>query len=114
MEPAKSRPGGRGPAERPRVTAAAIQTPTLTLFGSGWELTSADGVCDRDHDAKSEPPHTTVQRIWAGTEVDNLVEQRALEKAGFTREGIARAAGWRDGAWRDGVIYSLLRTDPAV
>jgi RimJ/RimL family protein N-acetyltransferase len=58
--------------------------------------------------------HTTVHRIWAGTEVDNIAEQRALEKAGFTREGITRATGWRDGAWRDGVIYSLLRTDPAV
>lgn len=58
--------------------------------------------------------HTTVHRIWAGTEVDNIAEQRALEKAGFTREGITRATGWRDGAWRDGVIYSLLRTDPAA
>jgi RimJ/RimL family protein N-acetyltransferase len=58
--------------------------------------------------------HTTVHRIWAGTEVGNIAEQRALEKAGFTREGITRATGWRDGAWRDGVIYSLLRTDPAV
>lgn len=58
--------------------------------------------------------HTTVHRIWAGTEVENYAEQRALEKAGFTREGVTRATGWRDGAWRDGVIYSLLRTDPAV
>jgi RimJ/RimL family protein N-acetyltransferase len=58
--------------------------------------------------------HTTVHRIWAGTEVDNIAEQRALEKAGFTREGIARGAGWRDGAWRDGVIYSLLRSDPVT
>lgn len=58
--------------------------------------------------------HTTVHRIWAGTEADNIAEQRALEKAGFSREGIARGAGWRDGAWRDGVIYSLLRTDPVM
>lgn len=58
--------------------------------------------------------HTTAHRICASTEVDNLAEQRALEKAGFIREGITRAAGWRDGAWRDGVTYSLLRTDPAV
>ena len=58
--------------------------------------------------------HTTVHRIWAATELDNIAEQRALEKAGFTREGIARGTGWRDGAWRDGVIYSLLRTDPAM
>jgi len=56
--------------------------------------------------------HTTAHRIWAGTEVDNIAEQKALEKAGFTREGVARGCGWRDGSWRDGVIYSLLRTDP--
>jgi RimJ/RimL family protein N-acetyltransferase len=53
-----------------------------------------------------------VHRIWAGTEVGSIAEQKSLEKAGFTREGITRATGWRDGAWRDGVIYSLLRTDP--
>ena len=56
--------------------------------------------------------HTTVHRIWAGTEIGNIAEHKALEKAGFTREGIMRGGGWRDGAWRDGVIYSLLRTDP--
>jgi RimJ/RimL family protein N-acetyltransferase len=58
--------------------------------------------------------HTTVHRLEAGTEVGNIAEQRALEKAGYTREGVARGIGWRDGAWRDGVIYSLLRTDPPV
>jgi RimJ/RimL family protein N-acetyltransferase len=56
--------------------------------------------------------HTTAHRIEAGTEVDNIAEQRALEKAGFTREGVMRETGWRNGAWRDGVLYSLLRTDP--
>lgn len=56
--------------------------------------------------------HTTAHRIWAGTEVENIAEQRALEKAGFTREGVMRATGWRNGAWRDGVMYSILRTDP--
>jgi RimJ/RimL family protein N-acetyltransferase len=55
--------------------------------------------------------HTTVQRIEAATEVGNVAEQRALEKAGFTREGVHRATGWRDGAYRDGVWYSRLRTD---
>lgn len=58
--------------------------------------------------------HTTVHRIFAATETDNLAEQKALEKAGFTREGVQRGVGWRDGAWRDGVIYSVLRTDPPV
>jgi RimJ/RimL family protein N-acetyltransferase len=55
--------------------------------------------------------HTTVQRIEAATEVDNVAEQRALEKAGFTREGVHRCTGWRDGAYRDEVWYSMVRTD---
>ena len=55
--------------------------------------------------------HTTVQRIEASTEVGNVAEQRALEKAGFTREGVLRSVGWRDRAYRDGVWYSMLRTD---
>ncbi len=57
--------------------------------------------------------HTTAHRIEAATEVDNIAEQKALEKAGFTREGVQRATGWRDGAWRDGITYSVLRTDPS-
>jgi RimJ/RimL family protein N-acetyltransferase len=58
--------------------------------------------------------HTTAHRIEAGTEADNIAEQRALEKAGFAREGVMRGIGWRGGSWRDGVLYSLLRTDPPV
>jgi RimJ/RimL family protein N-acetyltransferase len=58
--------------------------------------------------------HTAVHRIMAATEAGNIAEQRALERAGFTREGVSRGVGWRDGAWRDGVTYSLLRTDPAA
>ncbi|GII81148.1 alanine acetyltransferase [Sphaerisporangium rufum] len=58
--------------------------------------------------------HTLVHRIEADTEVENIAEQRALEKAGFVREGVTRSCAWRDGAWRDGVTYSLLRTDPPV
>jgi RimJ/RimL family protein N-acetyltransferase len=57
--------------------------------------------------------HTTAHRIEASTEMTNMAERRALEKAGFTAEGITRGIGWRDGQWRDGVTYSLLRTDPA-
>jgi RimJ/RimL family protein N-acetyltransferase len=58
--------------------------------------------------------HTTVHRIEADTEVDNLAERTALEKAGFSREGVMRGVAWRDGAWRDGVCYAVLRADPAV
>jgi RimJ/RimL family protein N-acetyltransferase len=55
--------------------------------------------------------HTPVHRIEAATETGNVAEQRALEKAGFTREGVHRGTGWRDGVHRDGVWYSMLRTD---
>jgi RimJ/RimL family protein N-acetyltransferase len=56
--------------------------------------------------------HTPVHRIEATTEAGNISEQKALEKAGFTREGTMRGFGWRDGAWRDDILYSILRTDP--
>ena len=52
-----------------------------------------------------------VHRIEATTDVDNVVEQRALIGAGFTREGVLRGAQWRCGAWHDVVSYSRLRSD---
>ncbi|MET8448302.1 GNAT family protein [Streptomyces sp. NPDC005209] len=55
--------------------------------------------------------HTPVVRIEADTEAENIAEQRALKKAGFTREGIRRSIVFRDGRWRDGVCYSVLRDD---
>lgn len=55
--------------------------------------------------------HTQVNRVEAGTEIANIAEQRALEKAGFTREGIIRGAGFQGGRWRDGVLYSVLRSE---
>jgi aminoglycoside 6'-N-acetyltransferase len=48
-------------------------------------------------------------RVEAQTDVTNLAEQRALEKAGFTREGVLRKAQWRGGAYHDLVVYSKLR-----
>jgi RimJ/RimL family protein N-acetyltransferase len=53
--------------------------------------------------------HTQANRIQAVTEITNLAEQRALEKAGFSREGVMRGVGFRDGRWRDAVLYSVLR-----
>lgn len=57
--------------------------------------------------------HTPVQRIQAGTQPENVAEQRALEKAGFQMEGVLRACEFRAGEWRDGHLYSRLRDDPA-
>jgi len=55
--------------------------------------------------------HTPVNRVEATTEIANVAEQRALEKAGFTREGILRGASFRQGRYRDYVIYSVLRDE---
>ena len=55
--------------------------------------------------------HTTVERVEASTDVDNLAEQRALERAGFTREGVLRHAQLRDGGYHDMVLYGRLRDD---
>ena len=52
-----------------------------------------------------------VNRVEAFTDVENTAEQRALEKAGFTREGVLRGAQWRDGAFHDLVSYSFVRGD---
>jgi RimJ/RimL family protein N-acetyltransferase len=54
---------------------------------------------------------TDANRVEAQTDVDNLAEQRALEKAGFAREGIARGAQFRAGAHHDLVTYARLRAD---
>lgn len=55
--------------------------------------------------------HTAVNRVEAITEIGNVAEQRALEKAGFTREGILRGRSFRQGRYRDNVIYSVLRDE---
>ena len=55
--------------------------------------------------------NTTAHRLQAGTEIDNLAEQHALERVAFQREGVARGLYFRAGAWRDSVIYAVLRTD---
>ena len=52
-----------------------------------------------------------MERLEASTDVDNAAEQRALDKAGFTREGVLRSAQFRDGTFHDLVLYSRLRGD---
>jgi RimJ/RimL family protein N-acetyltransferase len=56
--------------------------------------------------------NTGVNRVEASTDVDNLAEQRALEKAGYVREGVQRGAQYRAGGYHDLVTYSRLRSDP--
>jgi RimJ/RimL family protein N-acetyltransferase len=54
---------------------------------------------------------TDVDRIEAGTEVENLAERRALGKAGFRLEGVLRGVAPREGVRRDFAHYGQLRTD---
>ncbi|MDQ2854541.1 MAG: GNAT family N-acetyltransferase [Chloroflexota bacterium] len=54
---------------------------------------------------------TEVNRVEAATDVENLPEQRSLEKAGFQREGVARGSQFRAGSYHDLVVYSRLRDD---
>lgn len=53
-----------------------------------------------------------IERVQASTDVTNIAEQRALERAGFTAEGVVRRAQFRGGAWHDLVAYSKLRGEP--
>jgi RimJ/RimL family protein N-acetyltransferase len=55
---------------------------------------------------------TDANRVEASTDVENLAEARALEKAGFRREGVNRGAQFRAGAYHDLVLFARLRTDP--
>jgi RimJ/RimL family protein N-acetyltransferase len=55
---------------------------------------------------------TSVNRVEAQTDVDNIAEQRALEKAGFRREGVARGSQYRAGGYHDLITYARLRNDP--
>jgi RimJ/RimL family protein N-acetyltransferase len=57
---------------------------------------------------------TKVNRIEASTDVENVAEQRALEKAGFMREGVLRRAQYRRGAWHDLVVYGCVRDTSAL
>ncbi len=57
---------------------------------------------------------TSAHRLCACTELENLAEQRALEKCGFCREGVLREANFVRGGWRDVVVYGRLRGDNAA
>ena len=54
---------------------------------------------------------THVHRIDAATDIENVAEQRSLERAGFRREGVLRGSQFRAGAYHDLVYYSVLRDE---
>jgi RimJ/RimL family protein N-acetyltransferase len=50
-----------------------------------------------------------VETIMAGTTSLNAHSQRALEKAGFSKEGVWKNTLFRHGRWEDSVIFTLSR-----
>ena len=52
-----------------------------------------------------------IERVEASTDVDNVAEQRSLEKSGFSREGVIRRSQFRAGSHHDLVGYSILRDE---
>ena len=54
---------------------------------------------------------TPVNRVEASTDVENLPEQKSLEKVGLLREGVIRGCQFRNGEWRDLVGYAITRAD---
>jgi RimJ/RimL family protein N-acetyltransferase len=52
---------------------------------------------------------TDVQRVEASTDVDNVAERRALERAGFSFEGVLRQAQERSDGRHDLAAYAVLR-----
>jgi RimJ/RimL family protein N-acetyltransferase len=54
---------------------------------------------------------TGVNRIEAATDLENVAEQRSLERAGFRREGVLRGSQFRGGAYHDLVYYAVLRDE---
>ncbi len=55
--------------------------------------------------------HFAVNRVEASTDVENGPAQKALERAGFTREGVLRGAQFRLGRWHDMYMYAVVRGD---
>jgi [ribosomal protein S5]-alanine N-acetyltransferase len=57
---------------------------------------------------------TLANRLQAITDVENIAEQKALERAGFRREGIMRGLAFDRGRWQDGVLYARAAGRPRM
>ncbi len=54
---------------------------------------------------------TIAHRLEALTDAENVAEQKALERIGFTREATLHEVAFQSGTWRNCAIYALLRED---
>jgi RimJ/RimL family protein N-acetyltransferase len=56
---------------------------------------------------------TTVERVGAVCDVENVPSFRLLERLGFRREGTLRSALFHHGRWHDVYVYGITRADRA-
>ena len=112
---ARRRRAGRGPVVAPRGLRRRTPGRSPSTSASSWRPEARGrgiGTAAQRLLAEHLFATTSVHRVEAGTDVTNVAEQRALEKAGFTREGVLRGAQYRaDGSHHDLVSYAVLRTD---
>ncbi len=52
-----------------------------------------------------------IVRIQAPTATGNIASQKALEKAGFSKEGVMRKSLYAKGEYKDQYLYSILREE---
>jgi RimJ/RimL family protein N-acetyltransferase len=52
-----------------------------------------------------------IARIQVSTDTKNVASQRAVEKAGFSKEGTMRKSWCAGGEYRDHYLYSILRQE---
>jgi len=52
---------------------------------------------------------TPANRVEAMTDIDNVIEQRSLEKAGYSRDGVLKGSQYRAGGWHDLVVFARVR-----
>jgi len=52
-----------------------------------------------------------IVRIQAPTATGNIASQKALEKAGFSKEGVMRKSLYVKGEYKDQYLYSILREE---
>jgi [ribosomal protein S5]-alanine N-acetyltransferase len=127
-------PLGTGRLDQPRLTQLAVALPDGTLAGivswrtikaggpdGGWLEIGALLFPERRGRGLGTAAQrllveylfatTLANRLQAITDVENLAEQRVLERIGFRHEGVLRGLAFIGGEWRDGVLYARLRSD---
>jgi len=90
-------------AENTRFTAEIGYWLGERHWGRGIGTAAVDALCAALFE------HTDLERLEAGTFLENRASQRVLEKSGFVREGVRRRHFYKDGRFIDDVMFARLR-----